>query len=367
MRGQIREGTVTLKYLLTVRKPGGKVFRYLRAPGQTKLIRLPDFPMDDPAFLYAYAEALASAGKPRVRAKTGTIAAMIESFLRSDQFARLSPSYRHKIRRECDEIAAQADDAQARHLRQDHIRDDLGPIAPHKSRDRLKAWRLICTYGVDTGLIRSDPSEGIKRKAVPKSDGHPPWTDAEIDAYRARWPIGTVPRAAMELLHWSGARISDAVLIGPGMVGRDGVLAFRQAKTGDLAYVPWTCAVPPFASQAERQVMHDAIASLTGHMTFLATAQGRSRSSKALGTLIIESAREAKVRKSAHGLRKTRAVKLAEGGATAHQISAWTGHQTLDEVEHYTRAQNRRAAVIGMEQERNSENPAVPSENQRRK
>lgn len=43
---------------------------------------------------------------------------------------------------------------------------------------------------------------------------------------------------------------------------------------------------------------------------------------------------------------------LAEGGATAHQISAWTGHQTLDEVEHYTRAQNRRAAVIGMEQER---------------
>ena len=360
VKNELRKGTVTLKHLLTVRK-GGKVFRYLRAPGKP-LARLPDLPLDDPTFLLAYAQAMAAAGTPKLRAKTGTIAAMVEAFLRSDIFLGKSPAYRHKIKRECDEILEQAEGALARHLRTADIRDDLKPLAPHKSRDRPKAWRLVCGWAVDAGLLKDDPSNGVKRKAVPKSDGHPPWTDAEIEAYRARWPIGTVPRAAMEPLHWTGARISDAVMIGPGMIVRDGVLSFRQVKTGGFAFVPWSCPVPAFADSADRDTMHAALACLSGHMTFLATMNGRTRSDKSLGTLIIWTAKEAKVQKSAHGLRKTRAVKLAEGGASTHQISAWTGHQTLDEVEHYTRAQNRRAAVIGTRTERNLENPPSQTE-----
>ena len=38
---------------------------------------------------------------------------------------------------------------------------------------------------------------------------------------------------------------------------------------------------------------------------------------------------------------------LAEGGATASQIAAWTGHKTLAEVEHYTREYDRMKAVMG--------------------
>jgi integrase/recombinase XerD len=41
---------------------------------------------------------------------------------------------------------------------------------------------------------------------------------------------------------------------------------------------------------------------------------------------------------SAHGLRKAIAARLAERGATAHEIMAITGHQSLEEVERYTRA-----------------------------
>ncbi len=41
---------------------------------------------------------------------------------------------------------------------------------------------------------------------------------------------------------------------------------------------------------------------------------------------------------SAHGLRKAAAARLAERGATAHEIMAITGHKTLEEVERYTRA-----------------------------
>lgn len=357
MRGQIRGGTVTLKHVMTVRK-GGREYRYLRLP--TGLVRLPDGPMDAPAFLVAYAAATKQIPQ---RAITGTIAAMIEAYLRSDRYLSLSPGYRSIIRRDVEAIRAQADDALAKHLKPEHIAADLAPLSPNPANARLKAWRAICGYAVEIGLLKIDPSDGVKRKMPPKSAGHEPWTADDMDAFRERWQIGTVPRAAMELLHWTGARISDAVKIGPGMVGRDGVLAFRQQKTKDFAYVPWSCAVPAYAKPEDRAMMLDALQCLSGHMTFLATAQGRTRSEKALGTLIGESARAAGFDKSAHGLRKARAVALAEGGATAHQIAAWTGHQSLSEVEHYTRAMSRRAAVIGAEQEQNTANSADLSAN----
>jgi len=35
------------------------------------------------------------------------------------------------------------------------------------------------------------------------------------------------------------------------MVDRGGVLAFRQSKTGDMAFVPWTCAPPACAADME--------------------------------------------------------------------------------------------------------------------
>ena len=149
------------------------------------------------------------------------------------------------------------------------------------------------------------------------------------------------------------------MLIGPGMVDREGVLAFRQVKTGGMAYVPWSCPLPAYsASIAEdREHLHCSLsASAGGHMPFLATAQGRTPSEKALGTMIREAARDAGVQKSAHGLRKARAIALADAGAPPHQIGAWTGHESLKEIEHYTRQSNRRRAVMGQMLEPKSAN-----------
>lgn len=136
------------------------------------------------------------------------------------------------------------------------------------------------------------------------------------------------------------------------MVGRDGILAFRQQKTGGHAYVPWSCPLPDYAMglDADRQLMHAALACLAGHMTFLPTRTGRPRSVKAISNDVSADARAAGlVNRSAHGLRKSRAIALAEAGATAHQIGAWTGHESLAEITHYTRAVDRRRAVMGTE------------------
>jgi integrase/recombinase XerD len=94
-------------------------------------------------------------------------------------------------------------------------------------------------------------------------------------------------------------------------------------------------------------------------MTFLATRQGRARSAKSIGNDLAATARKAEVEKSAHGLRKACAKMNAEGGATAHQIGAWTGHESLSEVEHYTRAVDRMRAVMGTERDKNVGKPSV--------
>jgi integrase len=46
---------------------------------------------------------------------------------------------------------------------------------------------------------------------------------------------------------------------------------------------------------------------------------------------------------SAHGLRKAACRRLAEAGCTPHQIAAISGHETLREIERYTKAASRKA------------------------
>lgn len=361
MRRGIRHGgsTVTLTNIKTVVDKTGKVRRYLRVKG-CKLVPLPDLPADHPDFIAAWAEAMKRAKGRAARPGPGTIAALCGAYLRSPAFLTHSAGYRAILRRHVMAIEAKAGEAQARHLAARHITADMAPLAPSVAGARFRAWRALCGYGLSVNMLAADPTEGLRRPVIPSTTGHPAWTADEVAAFRARWRIGTVQRAIFEALYWTGARIGDAVRIGPGMVDRDGVLRFRQAKTGGDAFVPWTCPLPDYAAgmEADRATMHEALAACAGHMTFLATRDGRSRSVKAIGGDVAASARLANVFKSAHGLRKTRASILAEAGASAHQIGAWTGHESLSEVAHYTRSADRKRAVMGTNEDRTLANPA---------
>ena len=358
MRRKIRSSTVSLPHVQTVRK-GGKIYRYARPP-KGQRVRLPDLPLDHPDFLAAYAAAMKTK-TDKVRAAPGTIAAMVEGFRRSRAWLEgYSESYRAALAKHFEAIIEQSEDAKVAHLRAAHIRDDLEPLPPHVAAQRLKAWRLVCAYGLAREMLTENVSDGVKRKRVAKSEGHLPWSHDHIEAYRARWPLASPQRLCMELLFWTGARIADSVMIGEGMVGRDGVLCFRQSKTGNEAFVPWTCPLPAFAAGMgpDRDWLHAALAARkVRHMTFLATSWGKSRSHKAVGNYISDAAELAGFDRSAHGLRKARAIALAEGGATPHEIASWTGHATLSEVQHYTEKMNRRNAVRGAE----SVNQSPPS------
>jgi integrase/recombinase XerD len=75
------------------------------------------------------------------------------------------------------------------------------------------------------------------------------------------------------------------------------------------------------------------------HLTFLTTKFGRAFTPSGFGNTFRAWCNQAGLRHcSAHGLRKAAAARLAERGATAHEIMAITGHRSLEEVERYTRA-----------------------------
>ena len=83
-------------------------------------------------------------------------------------------------------------------------------------------------------------------------------------------------------------------------------------------------------------------------MTFLCTDKGTSRSGQTLSNWFSNKAREIGLdNRTAHGLRKSRAIRWAESNSTTLQISAWTGHKSLGEIERYVRKYSRKKALSG--------------------
>jgi len=75
------------------------------------------------------------------------------------------------------------------------------------------------------------------------------------------------------------------------------------------------------------------------NMCFLTTAFGKPFTAAGFGNKFREWCDAAGLKgRSAHGLRKSAATRLANAGCSALQIAAITGHKTLKEVSRYTAA-----------------------------
>lgn len=355
MRRDLKGNAVKLKHVKTVVKPSGARFTYLAVPGQ-KLIRLPDGPKDSPEFLLAYAAAMAAV-EPAVRGlklANGSIAHAISRYQSSAEFREMAESTRDQRRRHLSKIVGVWGKARLTDLRQTHIEADLLKLAPHAANNRRKAWRGLCGWARANRLISIDPSAEVEKRATRKTGGFKPWTADDIAAFREAWPLDSAQRLAMELIYWTAARASDAVRLGPGMVCRAGWLTFRQKKTGGEVSVPFRRSLPAFARdmQSDLDLLYSAIDRAPRHMTWLVTRHGKARSEKAFSSWFADAASTAGLEgKSAHGLRKSRAEALAEAGATAHQIAAWTGHESLSEVQRYARSADRKRILSGVEEE----------------
>jgi integrase/recombinase XerD len=343
---------VPLKGLKIVTKPNDQQYFYRRVAGKLVPIRLQ--PRDE-GFLEQWAEAGKQKPLP-VRIDPRSVAALAISYQGSDSWNALAPSTREMRKRILDKIVADRGAAIVKGLLEEHIKKDLKGMKAGSANNRLRIWRVLLTHAVEEEWIDRNPAHQVLKRKT-KVNPREPWWEEQVEMFRARWPIGTKQRLAFEILHWSGGRLSDAVEFGWQKV-RDGWLHYFQKKTGGPCTCPITDQLPGYLShfEADRQMLLACLDAAKDNMMWILTDYGRPRSEKAISNWFSEACDDAKLDGyTAHGLRKTRAIFMAEAGASTHQIGAWVGHEDLKEIKRYTRGARQRKIIEGTSEEQELE------------
>lgn len=214
---------------------------------------------------------------------------------------------------------------------------------PAAARNFLDTMKGMFRWAKKRKHVKADPTadaeiEAPKRK---KGKGFPAWTREDVETYRRRWRLGTRQRVWLDVLLYTGPRRGDAVQIGrqhvKQIVNPDGsisrIATFKTEKSGELVTVTM-----PVLDVLWRTLE----AGPTGDLTWICGARGRPLAKEAFGNGFSEAARQAGIKKSAHGVRKIAATIAAENGATEKELDAlfgWVDGGRTSSI--YTREANR--------------------------
>lgn len=200
---------------------------------------------------------------------------------------------------------------------------------PFQARHFLDTMRGLFAWAEEAKHVKVSPAAKVRYPTLKTGEGFPVWTEEDVAAYEARWPLGTRQRVWLAVLLYTGLRRGDAVCLGRQHV-RSGVASLRTEKTGTEIHIPLLAPL----SEALR-------AGPTGELAFICGATGKPMTKESFGNAFADACRAAGVRKSAHGLRKIGATRLANAGATVAQLNAvfgWTGSKMASL---YTQAADR--------------------------
>lgn len=313
----------------------GRVYFSFRIKGVNggKRIRLPDDPTS-PEFREAYAAAMAgqTSVKPTIKKDApGTIGALIASYMQSGQFKALSGTSKAGYMSRLEAIRVEHGHRSVVGLAKDRIQTFiLDPLAdrPGAALDTIKKLRILIRHAIDKGLLDRDTSAGIKRA---KGKEIRAWTDAQLEAYVRRWPLGTKQRTAYALMLNMGTARVDTHL-----------LTWHQVDS-DATYTRHKTRVPVEMAVAE-ELRKALEATPRNHVCIITTAYGKPFTVDGFSRFMREaiSAAGLPLDCQPHGLRKTLGRMLADAGATTHEIMAALGHTTLAEAERYTREADRK-------------------------
>lgn len=332
-------GTLRLPYVVQDVDRHGNVRTYIRLPRRPK-IRV-NAPPGTAEFAEAYSAALASV--PQIdRPAAGTFRALTAGYYASSIFKALDVSTQNWRRRALDSVCQGHGDKPVALLQPKHIRALRNELAdkPVVANKRVKALKALFKWAVNAGEADRNPAREVDLLHE-LTRGHHSWTLEEVETFEKRFPIGTKARLAMALLLYTAGRREDAVRLGPQHI-RGGRIRFTQAKNEHRKPVKVDIPLHPDLAAV-------IAGSKVGHLTFMVTEFGKPHTANGFGNWFADRCTEAGVPGRAHGLRKALATRLANSGATPHEIQAWTGHTTLEEVEVYTRdAAKARNADAGL-------------------
>jgi len=316
----------------------GKTYLSFRV-GKGTRIRLPDDPTSE-AFQEAYAAALLGESAPRRHTITpGTIEDLIVSYKKSRSYTELRSTTKTGYASRIEALRIQHGDRTVAGLTAERIEDKI--LAPYRDRPSamlnvLKMLRILTQYAMSRAApqhlrLFHDPCSGIKR---PETGEIRAWTDAELAAYERRWPLGTKQRTAYALmLHVGAARVDVHRMTWTQIDEMNSGVTYTRNKTG----VDVEIGLAGELRRALEMAPHN-------HVTIINTEFGRPFTAAGFSRFMRDAIRKAGLPLCCkpHGLRKTLGRRLADAGATAHEIMAALGHRTLAEAERYTRAADRR-------------------------
>ena len=292
-----------------------------------------------PEFEEAYLAALVGERPvPLKAAAKGTLQWLWMLYRQSTAWTDLSSATRRQRENIMRHVMASAgDEPLSRVTRQTIVAGrDRRKDTPSQAKNFLSAMRGLMVWAVEAELIASDPTTGIKRPKRKRSEGFPVWTADDISAFEERWPRGTRQRVMFDVFLYTGLRRGDAADLGKQHI-RNGVIRLTTEKTGMVVTIP----VLP-----ELQKTLDA--GPTGDMAIIGNTNSKGYLRKeVIGTLFAAACRAAGVKKSAHGLRKAAATRMANNGATVAELEAifgWAGGQMASL---YTRSADREALSRG--------------------
>jgi integrase len=264
----------------------------------------------------------------------GSVSDLVALFYTSPQWKALAAQTQKTYRGIIEPFRQKHGDKPVDRLERKHVMGFLAeksetPSAANNLRKRLAQ---LLDHAIDLDWIKANPVRLTKPYKVAEGGFHA-WDESEIAQYFDSHEADTMAHRAVTLMLYTGAARVDAVALGPMNIKRDPIrgdrLEYRRRKTlktnGVLVSIPIH---PDLAA---------VLSKLPNDRPFLATSYGKGRSPDGLGNTMREWCNKAALPKcTAHGLRKACARRLAEAGATAHEIMAVTGHKTLSEVERYT-------------------------------
>jgi site-specific recombinase XerD len=272
------------------------------------------------------------------RGGTGSVKDAVDQYVSSTTFHEYDTSTKSRRRSLLNSVSRMVGNLPLAQMDQNWIERWLEmSLTKGVQKTRLLALKPFFRWAVSMHFITSDPTDAIK-VTIKEGAGHATWTDEEIEQYRARHPLGTMARLALELMLNLASRRGDAIVLGRQHL-KDGWLVYTQEKNRKRK--PVKVEVPVAVALA---AAIDACSSSPEALTFLTNEWGRPFAKQSFGRWFRQCCAEAGLPKSCvpHGLRKAACRIMAENDCTAHEIMSVSGHTTLKETERYTKAVDRR-------------------------
>lgn len=306
----------------------GKTVWYVRLGRGPKVRIRGDY--GSPEFNTAYDEAI-NGKRPQKPGtiKEGTLQWVLDLYRESKAWRDLSLATRRQRENIFKPVLKTAGPLSIKFIDAQAIDEGIERRKPNQARHFVDAMRGFFKWAVSKNLATIDPTTGYK-VSKPKSEGFPAWTEEDATKFRERWPLGTRERVMFEVFSCTGLRRGDAAKLGRQHM-TTGIIVVDTEKTGTRVEIPIL------------DDLADAIkAGPVGDLAIIATKAGGYFIKEGLGNEFSDACRKAGIRKSAHGLRKLAATRLANAGATVAQLEAifgWVGGRMAS---HYTRTADRR-------------------------